>query len=120
MNQRKKIFIICTYAVMSGIYISYLFVGKYLDRENHENHVLTTLDDVVEASYNEKFETLERFNNDHLPYKNELSKINGLIDLYVFRNLDSDSVVLGKDNWLFYKKDLCIAPPKIVIAAKSI
>ena len=74
MNQRKKIFIICTYAVMSGIYISYLFVGKYLDRENHENHVLTTLDDVVEASYNEKFETLERFNNDHLPYKNELSK----------------------------------------------
>ncbi|WP_027206058.1 alginate O-acetyltransferase AlgX-related protein [Butyrivibrio fibrisolvens] len=108
MKRRKKIFVIIIYFLLCGVYISYLFIGKYLDRKNHENHVLVTIDDVIEANFIDKFATIENFNNDHLPYKNELSKINGLIDLYVFRNMESDSVVLGRDNWLFYKKDLCI------------
>lgn len=100
---------ILIFVLMTALpYLLYLYVAKHLDLENHENHELTTMGDVIEAPWYEKTTVLENEIDDHLPYKNELMKLNTLVDIKVFGNLDSDSVMLGKDNWLFYKLDNCI------------
>ncbi len=40
---------------------------------------------------------------DHLPFKTPLVRLNGLMDYYVFRSSSSDSVMVGKDGFLFYR-----------------
>lgn len=86
----------------------YLFAAKYLDRNNYENRTLVTMEDVIEASWYDKAAMMERYIDDHVPYKNELTRAKTLFDLDIFKSLNSDSVLLGKDNWLFYKQDKCI------------
>lgn len=109
MKKKITVLYVAMFVVMLVLpYLLYLYVAKYLDLENHENHVLVTMDDVIEAPWYEKTTTLENFIDDHLPYKNELTKFNTFVDINVFKSLDSKSVLLGKEDWLFYKLDNCI------------
>ena len=43
--------------------------------------------------------------NDHLPFRSELIEKNSLINMKVFGDSSSESVVLGKDNWLFFTNE---------------
>ncbi len=106
--KKRKIYCIIIYLMIIFPYMSYIFIGKYSDRTNHENHELTTIEDVIEADYLSKTSTISTLIDDNFPYKNEIAKINTYIEILLFKDLDSDSVLLGKDNWLFYKKDNCI------------
>lgn len=108
MKKIVRCYIVGFVLVLVLPYLVYLYVAKYLDLENHENHELVTMQDVLDASWNEKTIILEDCINDHIPYKNELTKLNTLVDINIFKSLDSQSVLLGKDNWLFYKKDNCL------------
>lgn len=108
MNKIVKCYIVCFVLILAIPYLVFLYVAKDLDLENHENHELVTMQNVLDASWNEKTNILEDCINDHIPYKNELTKLNTLIDINIFKSLDSESVMLGKENWLFYKKDSCI------------
>ena len=108
MKKIVRCYIVGFVLVLVLPYLVYLYVAKYLDLENHENHELVTMQDVLDASWNEKTIILEDCINDHIPYKNELTKLNTLVDINIFKSLDSQSVLLGKDNWLFYKKYNCL------------
>lgn len=88
--------------------VLYFFVSQYLDLKNYENHELLTTDEIRKASWNEKTEMLEEYYGQNLPYKNELTRLNYWFDIEILKNIDSDTVLLGKNDWLFYKGDNCI------------
>ena len=110
------VFLSIVMLMLCGMYISYPLIGKYSDRINHENHTLTKFDDIVNATFVTKTAVMEEYIDDHIPYKNFWTRLNNYIDYYVFRNFDSDSVLLGKDDWLFYKKDLCIEDYRKIVS----
>lgn len=99
-----KVFIM----LLIGPTFLYFFISQHLDLENHENHALLTVNDVKKAAWYEKTKKIEEIYEENIPYKNEFTKLNYLFDIVLWGNIDSDSVLLGKDNWLFYKKDNCI------------
>jgi len=41
--------------------------------------------------------------NDHLPFRNQLLSLNGMFDYKILKSSASESVIVGKDGWLFYK-----------------
>ena len=112
----EKVFLSIVMLMLCGMYISYPLIGKFSDRINHENHALTGCDDIVNATFVHKTAVMEEYVDDHIPYKNFWTRVNNYIDYYVFRNFDSDSVLLGKDDWLFYKKDLCIEDYRKIVS----
>ena len=70
MKKIVRCYIVGFVLVLVLPYLVYLYVAKYLDLENHENHELVTMQDVLDASWNEKTIILEDCINDHIPYKN--------------------------------------------------
>lgn len=47
-------------------------------------------------------EEYDNYFNDQLPFRNNLIKLNLLIDYFVFDRSANSKVIIGKDNWLFY------------------
>lgn len=88
--------------------VIYPFVTNRLDHNNYENRELTSKEVVLDSNWRNFFPNLQLFIDDNMPYKNECVAWNKQIDLYVFHDLFDDSVLVGKENWLFYKKDNCI------------
>ncbi len=105
---RNKILIstFCVILVLPSV--SYPFVKRYIDTENYENRELAEKPELSVTSVTEYPAAYEAWFDDHLPYKNQLQFINRALDLVVFHSLDSDQVLLGKDEWLFYKAAECI------------
>ena len=79
------------------------FIKEYIDTENHENRELAPKPEFNVEEYNEFPDEYENYFNDHLAFKNQFVKANAFIDMHLFKKLSSDKVILGKDNWLFYK-----------------
>ncbi|MFR3697769.1 MAG: alginate O-acetyltransferase AlgX-related protein [Coprococcus sp.] len=47
-------------------------------------------------------EEYDNYFNDQLPFRNNLIKLNSLIDYFVFDRSANSKVIIGKYNWLFY------------------
>ena len=88
--------------------IIYPFVSGKLDHNNYENRELTSKEVVLASNWSNFFPNLQLYIDDNMPYKNECVAWNKQIDLNVFHDLYDESVFVGKENWLFYKKDGCI------------
>lgn len=89
--------------------VTYPFVKQYLDINNYENREFNqcpTLDYTTVIDYPTLY---ENYYNDYLPYKNQFIKFKNLIDLKVFKHIDNENVILGRDNWLFYSGEDKIA-----------
>ena len=79
------------------------FIKSNIDTTNYENRVLAERPELDPLEI-EKFPALyESYYNDHLPFKNQFVKLNTWLELNVFKSLSSEKVILGKNNWLFYK-----------------
>lgn len=105
---RRKLFIGIFVGVLVGPMISYPFVKKYIDTENYENRELVEKPELAATTIKDYPALYEDYFNDHLPYKNQLQFINNMTDFFVFHDLNSDRVLLGKDEWLFYKAEGCL------------
>lgn len=82
--------------------IVYPFIKEYIDTENTENRELAqkpamNLKNIV--SYPEQYEA---YFNDHLAFRKQFIKLYTYSNLKLFQSLDSERVVYGKDDWLFY------------------
>ncbi len=80
-------------------------VGGYFETENKENREWVERPVFRWETRNSYPKDFENFLNDHVPFRNLLIEISSLIDYYVFHTSDSESVVLGKDGWLFYNDE---------------
>lgn len=50
----------------------------------------------------------ENYYNDHLPFREQIKWLWSNINFYLFHTLVSDEVILGKEDWLFYRGDRSI------------
>lgn len=86
----------------------YPFVRGKLDHNNYENRELTEWETVKSSGLSQLPANLENFLVDNMPYKNEMVLLNKKIDLTIFHDLYDEKVMVGKNDWLFYKADNCI------------
>ena len=84
--------------------IIYSLFGNYFDKNNYENRVLSKKVNIVNVKLNEYTIKYENYFNDHIPFRNELTKLKNLIDLLMFNNYISKDVLIGNNKWLFYKR----------------
>ena len=108
-NRNRSICYICFIWVCLLLpLLIYPFLYGILDHENHESRALTQWKDVAESDWLSMFPKLESFIEDNIPYKNEVVGLISCIDESVFGDSYNADVMVGKDNWLFYKGDGCI------------
>ncbi len=86
----------------------YPAVYSRLDHVNHENRALVSWEDVTDSNWKDFFPKLESYIEDNIPYKNESIKFLSQVDKIVFRDSFNRSVLIGKENWLFYKREGCV------------
>lgn len=98
----KRVFITMFLTTIFLPPIIWLFVGESLNSADYENRdkvqkpVFSINEfDVYSVEY-------EKYYNDHLPFRNQLIKMNSSLDYYVFHRSSNADVIIGKDEWLFY------------------
>ena len=70
----------------------------------------------------EFYEELTRYLEDHISLKAQLTRMDALIDFYVFRDSPTSKVLIGRDGWLFLARslkpsDMQRTRPELVVAA---
>ena len=85
--------------------IIYRIFYKNFDHINYENRTLASKPILVLTNINEYPKKYEEYFNDYLSFRNELVKLKNLNDIFVFKNIISDRVLLGKNKWLFSNDD---------------
>lgn len=75
----------------------------YVDTENYENRVYQEKPVLTIKGIKEYPGLYQAYFNDHLAFKNPLVAFGKLADIRVFGEVTSDSVLMGKDGWMFYK-----------------
>lgn len=114
VNMRKpvKILYVVLFLILVIIPVPlFLAVRGDVDTENYEERTLSPLPFTQEAEeYYGTSTTLDSFPtqfeswfNDHLPFRNQLLTFQGLFDYRVLKASSSQSVIVGKKGWLFYK-----------------
>lgn len=83
--------------------IIYRIFYDSFDHTNYENRTLASKPILVLTNINEYPKKYEEYFNDYLPFRNELVKLKNLNDIFVFKNIFSRRVLLGKYKWLFTK-----------------
>ena len=81
---------------------TYLFLGQYVNSDNHENRILKSKPTLTIDNYVTFPEDYEAYFNDNLPFRDQLIRFNNSIDYFVFNRSSNESVCIGKDGWLFY------------------
>lgn len=84
---------------------AYFVLGKYVDRWSYENRNLAAKPILTLKNYEVFPEEYEKYYNDNIPFRNHLIRLNNSIDYFFFKQSSSESVVIGKDGWLFYCDD---------------
>ena len=81
----------------------YSLIGKKFDTTSYENRKLATMPVLSVKTISTFPSSFENYFNDNLPFKNQLVFLNGLFDYNIFKTSSSESVIVGKRGWLFYK-----------------
>ena len=79
-----------------------MFKSRF-DTENYEMRTLAPMPEISAANIENIPSGFESWFNDHLPFRNQLLTLNGRIDYDLLHSSTSESVIIGKDGWLFYK-----------------
>ena len=101
--------LICFALLLAGPGAVYFFARPLLNAENTENRQLAEMPSLSFAGGKELADSLKAFPslfnsfyNDHVPFRSQLIELNSILNVELLGDSASDSVVLGKDNWLFY------------------
>lgn len=104
MQKRRQLLFTAAFVLMLVLpYPLYVLLSGLTDRTNYENRTLTTWQDVLTASFSQKPSAFEEFLGDHAAFRNEFMTLNAGIDYRLFHTVQSGEVLLGKENWLFYR-----------------
>ncbi|MTK62890.1 hypothetical protein GMA65_13765, partial [Turicibacter sanguinis] len=100
--KKEKLMVTMFFSLILVLPLSYVWIDDYVDTNNYENRDLYQFP-LHTNNLREFFTEFEKFFNDRLPYKNQFTKLNSIINYKIFNCIESDNVLLGDDNWLFYK-----------------
>ena len=107
MKEKKlgQIVILIAFAVIICLSrVIWFCTEKYLDSENYENRYMADQPRFTLDSYSTYSADYSDYFNDNLQFRNSLIQLNSSIDYFVFRRSSNKTVIVGKDNWLFYGK----------------
>lgn len=102
----SKLYIVMLIAFIAIFPASFLITQNFIDTQNHENRTLAEFPEISVANYGNITSGIESAFNDHLPYKNQLKTMNSTMTMALTQ--DSDMVLKGEDDFLFYKLEQCI------------
>jgi len=83
--------------------VSYLIFGKYLTKDNNENRNFTTIEDVKASNIDNLSSNLSSYVDDNFPYRTQFVYANGLLEYKGFSEASSENVIVGKNDFLFFK-----------------
>lgn len=92
------IFLILT----AGVWIIWPAADKFLDTGNYENRTLREFPDFNPEQMESYLSEVEQWLDDRAPFRNQLIRMNGMLDYYLFDTSPNSNVIKGKDGWLFY------------------
>lgn len=106
MKKQLQIFYIAlmTVSILLPVVFFTLFKSHF-DTANYENRTLAEMPALsADRASIEAFPNgFTNWFNDHLPFRNQLLTLNGRIDYSVLHSSSSETVIVGKEGWLFYK-----------------
>jgi len=102
MKRKITITILLFFGLICLPYVIWPFIKGHVDTENHENRTLSESPLQGAETLGKLTETTENFVNDHLPFRNQLIKLNGVVNYSIFKTSTSEDVSIGKDGWLFF------------------
>lgn len=105
MDKRIKAYI------FSGMFMGILVIPRllfiplkdYVDTENYENRIYQERPVLTIGGIAAFPGLYDAYFNDHLAFKNSLVAFGKMADIKVFGEVTSDTVLMGKDGWMFYK-----------------
>ena len=99
-----KIILITFCVVLCLSWMFWFVLEKYVDTTNYENREKAEFPSLSLENYSAFSSDFESWFNDDIPFRNNLITLNSVIDYYIFDKSSNDSVIKGKDGWLFYNK----------------
>ncbi len=105
---KAKGFCIAFLAALLALPVSFAVARNYIDTTNYENREYAPFPELSLKTFGVFPYGFERYLNDHLPYKNQLTRLNAQLEDAAGLNntmlqyFNTDSVIHGKDGWLFY------------------
>lgn len=105
METRTKAVIVSAMFLGALVLPRLLFIPlkDYVDTENYENRVYQEKPELTLENWKEFPGLYDAYFNDHLAFKNPIVAFGKLADIRVFGEVTSDSVLMGKESWMFYK-----------------
>lgn len=107
--QKKKIGHILFTAAVMGICVLPTVVMPWQKAESVGNEQLAELPELLDEDGKFNSKVLNEFSDyfaDHFGFRHEMITLNDQLTGKLFQDLDSSSVLLGRDGWLFYKSTL--------------
>lgn len=98
----KKLYIVLFVLVFILPAPLYYAMKRYIDTHNYENRSIPQFPALTAENYSSYPSKVESYLKDMLPFKNQMAKVNGIIDYRIFKDTLSHDVVIGKGGWLFY------------------
>lgn len=86
-------------------WLLWLVFGKFTDSTSYENRYMAAMPELTTDTYATFTKEFDEYFNDAIPFRNNLIELNSAIDYYFLNRSSNDSVVIGKDNWLFLKDE---------------
>lgn len=105
-NYRYALWLIIFGVMFMSAYFTYPLCKKMLMVENIENRAKSEWPQFTWDEYSTYFQSLEKYINDALPYRDELIRMDSNIAYYGFKESASEQVVVGKHGWLFLRQEL--------------
>lgn len=102
-HHEQRWFIALFFALLVLPFPLFWLMRDGLDTTNHENRQLTSWQDVKQASWHEKTSVFEEMLGDHAAFRNQFMTLDAALNYRLFGTVQSSEVLLGSDEWLFYK-----------------
>lgn len=100
---KNKLLIIVFVLVLIGPNLIWKGLDGKINKETTENRTLQSKPEFSLSTMSSYPESFENYYNDHLAFKGQLVGLKSSLNYKVFHKLESDKVLLGKNNWLYYK-----------------
>ncbi len=100
---KQKIFITAFLLMLVLPFPLYALLHGVLDTTNYENRTFATWQSVADAPLRKKPAAFETWLNDHAAFRNQFMTLHAGLNYKLFHTVQSGEVLLGKEDWLFYK-----------------
>lgn len=83
---------------------TYFYQGKYFNTRNGGKEAPVSIPILSMKNWKDYPSVYEDYFNAILPYKRLMIRLNSTLHYYLFNETTNEQVIIGQDNWLFYRE----------------